>query len=154
MPVSAGTTRWRGLAPLAASSALALGVEALRCCFTADEQHSWFLGHVFGAACAFRVHFGIPCPNCGMTRSLILAAHGEFTRAASVAPGGAAMVLASALASALLALLGVTMLSGRTEAIRRTQTATRVGVLTAAAATAGIWFAGWAWQVVHALRHG
>ena len=153
MHASAGNERWRGLAPLAAAGLLVAGLCALRFLFEADEDQSWFLGRAFGSACWFRLHFGIPCPNCGMTRSLILAAHGELARSAGVAAGGAAVVLGAGLASLLLGILGVKMLMGRTVAVRKAQNAARVGVLALAAGTAGVWLGGWAVQVVRALRH-
>jgi hypothetical protein len=152
MPASARTGGWRGLAPLAAASLLLGGVGALRCLFQADEAQSWFLGHTFGSACWVRIHFGIPCPNCGMTRSLILAAHGEFARSLRLAPGGAAMVLATLATSLMLAALGAGMLWGRPSAIRKLQAALRVTVLACAGLSASVWLGGWAVQVVHSLR--
>jgi hypothetical protein len=153
MHVSAGNERRRGLAPLAAAGLLVLGLCALRFLFEADQEHSWFLGRAFGSACWFRVHFGIPCPNCGMTRSLILAAHGEFAHSVRLAAGGTAMVLGAGLASLALGILGVTMLRGRTAGAGRMQNVARVSVLAIAAGTAGVWLGAWAVQVVRALRH-
>lgn len=152
MPASARTGRWRGLAPLAAASVLLGGVCALRFLFQADEAQSWFLGHTFGSACWFRIHFGIPCPNCGMTRSLILAAHGELARSMRLAPGGVAMVLASVATSLMLAALGVGMLSGRPSSVRRLQAASHVTVLACAGLSTAIWLGGWVIQVVQSLR--
>jgi hypothetical protein len=149
--VTTVTERRSGLAPLAAACLLLLGVCALRFLFEADEAHSWFLGHSFGSACWFRVHFGIPCPNCGMTRSLILAAHGEFARSVRLAPGGAAMVLAAVVVSLMLGALGAAMLWGRASVIRALQTAARVTVLAGAALSASVWLGGWAVQVVRNL---
>ena len=79
--------------PIAAGMALVAVGLAVRACCTADEQHTWFLGHAFGAECAFRLRFGIPCPNCGVTRAVILALHGEWARAWRIAPGGPALVI-------------------------------------------------------------
>jgi hypothetical protein len=140
-----------GLAPLAAACLLITGVCALRFLFQADEAHSWFLGHAFGSACWFRTRFGIPCPNCGMTRSLILASHGEFARSMRLAPGGLATVVASVATSLMLAALGAGMLWGRPSAVRRLQAASRVSVLACAGLSAAIWLGGWAIQVVHCL---
>jgi hypothetical protein len=152
MPANDRTGLWRGLAPLAAASLLLCGVCALRFLFQADEAQSWFLGHTFGSACWFRIHFGIPCPNCGMTRSLILAAHGELARSMRLAPGGAAMVLASVATSLMLAALGVGMLSGRPSSVRRLQAASHLTVLACAGLSAAIWLGGWVIQVVQSLR--
>jgi hypothetical protein len=144
MPASARSGRWRGLAPFAAALLLLCGVCALRLLFQADEAHSWFLGHTFGSACWFRTQFG-------MTRSLILAAHGEFARSMRLAPGGLAMVLASVATSLMLGALGAAMLWGQPSAVRRLQAASRVTVLACAGLSAAIWLGGWAIQVVHCL---
>lgn len=154
MPVSAigePAGRWRGLAPLAAGALLILGVGALRLLFDADETHSWFLGRTFGSACWFRAHYGIPCPNCGMTRSLILAAHGEFARSFHLAPGGAAMVPAALLTGLMLGAFGAVMLWGRPSAVRRLREALRITVLACAGLSATIWLGGWATEVAHGL---
>ena len=143
--------RWSGLAPLAAASLLLLGVGALRFLFEADGEHSWFLGRAFGSACWFRIHFGIPCPNCGMTRSLILAAHGEFVRSWRLAPGGAATVPTAVMVSLLLGALGAAMLWGRASFVRTLQSALRVAVIASAALSASIWLGGWAVAVVRSL---
>ena len=141
-----------GLAPLAAGCLLLAGLGAFRFLFDADEAHSWFLGHTFGAACWFRARFGIPCPNCGMTRSLILAAHGEFARSLRLAPGGLATVLASAATSLMLGALGAAMLWGQTSAVRKLQAALRATVLACAGVSASVWLGGWMVQVVQGLR--
>src|ERR1035438_5483619 len=99
--------------PLLTGVALVLACLAVRLCCDADEQHTWILGHVFGAACAFRVRFGIPCPDCGMTRALILAAHCEWLRAWRIAPGGPALLLGTLVSAATVTALGVIRLRGR-----------------------------------------
>jgi hypothetical protein len=142
----------RGLAPLAVACTLILGICALRFLFQADEAHSWFLGHSFGSACWFRAHYGIPCPNCGMTRSLILAAHGALARSMRLAPGGMATLLAAIVVSLMLVALGVAMLQGRPTTVARLQSALRVTVLTSASLAAIVWLGGWALAVAHVLR--
>jgi hypothetical protein len=149
---SAPTRPGRGWAPLAAACVLLLGLSALRFLFEADEQHSWFLGHAFGSACWFRARMGIPCPNCGMTRSLILAAHGEFALSWRLAPGGVAMILASIVASLMLGAFGVVLLCGRLSTVRWFQTALRVTVLACAGLSASVWLGGWAVEVVRSFR--
>lgn len=129
-----------------------LGVLALRFAFYADEDHSWFLGRSFGSACWFRIRFGIPCPNCGMTRSLILAAHGEFLRAWQLAPGGLAMVAAAVLSGVALGVFGATMLWGKPRTTERWQRALRVTILMCAGLATMIWLGGWAVAVNASLR--
>lgn len=149
---SAPTRPRRGLAPLATACVLLVGVGALRILFDADEAHSWFLGHAFGSTCWFRAHVGIPCPNCGMTRSLILAAHGEFGRSWRLAPGGAATLLASIVAGLMLGAFGVAQFWGRPSIVRWFQTALRVTVLACAGLSASVWLGGWAVEVVRILN--
>jgi hypothetical protein len=86
-----------------------------------------------------------------MTRSLILAAHGEFVRSAQLAPGGAAMVLAALITTPMLGALGAAMLWGRAAAVRTSQTALRWTVLACAALSASVWLGGWAIQVLKSL---
>ena len=83
---------------------MAAALVAARAVFRADGEHVWLLGQLFGSACLFRERFGIPCPNCGMTRSVILALHGEFGAAMQLNPAGPLLVLGALAASALLAL--------------------------------------------------
>lgn len=145
--------RRRGLAPLAAAGLLLLGLGTLRFAFDADEMQSLFLGRAFGSACWFRSHFGIPCPNCGMTRSLILAAHGEFSRSLRLAPGGAAMVIATAVTSLMLGLLGAAMLVGNQVGVGRIKMVLRVTVLGSASLVAAVWMGGWVFEVARSVAH-
>ena len=89
-----------------------------------------------------------------MTRSLILAAHGEFARSARLAVGGVAMVFAAAATSLMLGILGATMLIGRPAGVRRMQDALRIAVLASASLTAGVWIGGWAVEVARSVRRG
>jgi hypothetical protein len=52
---------------------------------------SWFGGHPIGAPCAFREATGVPCPNCGMTRSFVWAARLGFARSFWYNPAGATL---------------------------------------------------------------
>ena len=85
----------RGSAALTVGCLLILSVAALRLLFDADEQQTRFLGRPVGTACWFKARFGVPCPNCGMTRSAILASRGEILRATRIAPGGPALVIST-----------------------------------------------------------
>ena len=53
--------------------------------------------------CMFRQLTGLPCPGCGLTRSLIVLAHGDLATAARMHPAGFPLFLLL-LALALLAL--------------------------------------------------
>lgn len=47
--------------------------------------------------CPFRILTGLPCPACGLTRSLIAAFHLDFDRSLSLHPLGLAVAVALAL---------------------------------------------------------
>lgn len=47
-------------------------------------------------ACGWAASLGKPCPTCGMTTSVSLAAHGELGASAATQPAGLAIALAAA----------------------------------------------------------
>jgi hypothetical protein len=57
-----------------------------------DGQVSLF-GHPIHWDCWFRQRFGVPCPACGMTRSVILTLSGHFFKAAEMNVAGLLGVL-------------------------------------------------------------
>ena len=59
----------------------------------ADEEHVFVLGRPIEWMCALRSRFGLPCPTCGLTRSVVMSLHGEFARAWQVAPVGPVAVI-------------------------------------------------------------
>lgn len=78
---------------------------AARCLLRADEEHVFVLGRPIEWVCALRSRFGLPCPTCGITRSVVMSLHGEFSRAWQMAPAGpVAVVGLVAFAIAMLAL--------------------------------------------------
>jgi hypothetical protein len=87
---------------------------------------------------------GLLCPTCGMTRSVVLALHGEFARAWQMAPAGP-VVVAGLLAAAicLLALAALRRL-GETDAAAAAGRWIRRGGLAYAGAAAILWIGGWA----------
>jgi len=66
--------------------------------------------------CVVRATTGVPCPGCGLTRSFVATAHGEFGSAFAFHPFGP--LLFAACACALL-LLGLRAVTGRTPLGRR-----------------------------------
>jgi hypothetical protein len=94
----------------AASVGAVIWLDALlvRLLFHADETAVWMLGRKIPWVCSMRTVFGLPCPTCGMTRSMILSLQGEFRSAWQVAPGGLAatvglLIFATALLAAAVA---------------------------------------------------
>ncbi len=71
------------------------------------EEHITVFGHPFGEPCGFYMTTGMPCPQCGMTRSWVWAARGHLAQSFFYSPAGAALfwwiVLAGALGAARLA---------------------------------------------------
>jgi hypothetical protein len=65
-------------------AAIVLQLAALRALASATETYVTFAGRELHMECSFRQHFGIPCPNCGMTRSVLLALQGDLGRAMRV----------------------------------------------------------------------
>jgi hypothetical protein len=56
--------------------------------FTADREMVRLAGFPLEVKCAFKARFGVPCPACGMTRSLVLTLHGDIATAAELNLGG------------------------------------------------------------------
>ena len=130
--------------PAAAISGVIILLDALaaRLALAADDVRVYIFGHQIGWECAMR-RAGLPCPTCGLTRSIVMALHGEFTRAWHMAPGGPVLLAGALLAGAALLLQGV-----------RGGTAprwVRGGALVYATAAAAIWLGGWAEQFHRAL---
>jgi hypothetical protein len=55
----------------------------------------------FGDTCAFLAVTGLPCPQCGMTRSWVWAARGHFVASFLYSPGGLGLFLWTQVAGVL-----------------------------------------------------
>ena len=88
----------------AGAGALALVASGLaaRALAVATPQAVYFRGGELGMACAVREQFGVPCPACGLTRSVLLTLHGLWREALAVNPGGPLVVLGVAALGCLL----------------------------------------------------
>lgn len=64
----------------------------LRIVTWADSEQVWILGRQLHWGCWFKQHFGIPCPTCGMTRSVILTLRGHLDQAFTLNAGGPFLV--------------------------------------------------------------
>lgn len=145
--------RKRGRAAAPAAVGLWIAIEALlvRVLLRADEQAVYWLGRPLGWVCEFRSRSGLPCPTCGMTRSVVLALHGEIARAWALSPGGvtaAAVVLAFAGALLLLAALRLT----RPLAADGFQLRLRKAAFAGVGVVLAIWLTGWAHALAIAAR--
>jgi|SRR6185312_513964 len=109
----------------------------------ADSERVSVLGHPIMWVCAFRSRFGLPCPTCGLTRSVVMSLHGEFAQAWRIAPAGpVAVVGLLAFAAAMLMLAWSQAGARRWEPIVRVSI--RKGAAIYAAALIVVWLSGWA----------
>jgi len=121
---------------------------AARWLLRADEEHVFVLGRPIAWVCALRSRFGLPCPTCGLTRSVVMSLHGEFGRAWRMAPvGPMAVVGLVALAVAMLVLAWLQWKSHEVDALKWEPVA-RVWIRRSAAIYAVgaivVWLGGWA----------
>ncbi|MFL6211060.1 MAG: DUF2752 domain-containing protein [Pyrinomonadaceae bacterium] len=91
-----------GVVPGLGGAALATALVGSRAVAAADLNSVTVAGHVLPWGCWFRQRFGVPCPLCGMTRSVLLTLHGQLTPALQLNPAGPMLVLGLALLSCAL----------------------------------------------------
>jgi hypothetical protein len=118
----------------------------------ADETRVYLAGRALDVQCAFRSATGLPCPACGVTRSVVMSLHGELARAWGMAPAGPAAVLgllAFALAMLALAFIQWAGAEDRTAWVRLW---IRRGALAYGTAATIVWLAGWVVHFEAALR--
>jgi hypothetical protein len=72
---------------------LLLELAAARTLLSADRETVYLNHQPIRVACSFKQHFGVPCPACGMSRSLVLTLHGDASTAAELNPGGPLAIL-------------------------------------------------------------
>jgi len=77
----------------------------IRLLLQANEDAVFFLGRKIEWVCGLRARYGLPCPTCGLTRSVILTLHGELTRAWMVNPSGPVFAFGLLAAGTILLLL-------------------------------------------------
>ena len=53
-----------------------------------NHEELWLFGMGFGGECGMKTQFGIPCPQCGMTRSWVWLVRGHFLKAFIYSPAG------------------------------------------------------------------
>lgn len=138
---------WIGCVTLAD---LAAGRMLLR----ADESRVYFLGRALDWKCGFHAATGLPCPTCGLTRSVVMSLHGEFARAWSLAPGGPALAIGLAAFALAMMALALVQWMGAERALAPARAWIRNGALAYAAAAAVVWLGGWviSFQAALALR--
>ncbi len=148
---SAGTR-----SPLAAVVGATILADAAlaRLVLSADLDRVYFLGKPIVVACAFRRATGLPCPTCGLTRSTVLALHGDLGAAWGVMPAGPVLALGT-LAIAVALLWYAVFAQGQrpaSEAAARCWIAR--GGLAYGAAAVVMWLGGWTAQFLNAWHGG
>jgi len=92
-----------GLASAVVGTLLVAQIAAIGVLLRASRDGVWLLGHRLGGVCLFQQLTGVPCPTCGMTRSIVLTLNGHLAAALRLNLAGPIWVLAVAtLALALL----------------------------------------------------
>ncbi len=69
---------------------------------SADASGVSAFGKRWTSECSLKRYAGVPCPTCGMTRSVILTLHGDLGTAVRLNPAGPLWVLAVLTAGAAL----------------------------------------------------
>jgi hypothetical protein len=113
---------------------------AARLLLQADEEHVFVLGRPIEWICALRARYGLPCPTCGLTRSVVMSLHGQFARAWSVAPVGPVLVVGTVAFAIAMLVLALSRPQARSAAhawIRKGAAVYAVGAMV-------IWLGGWA----------
>lgn len=82
-----------GTAAGAAGLMLGAGLLLVRAVASADLDSVTVGGHAFHWGCWFRQSFGVPCPACGLTRSVLLTLHGQLQMAWQLNPAGPLLTL-------------------------------------------------------------
>jgi hypothetical protein len=128
---------------------IAADLLVLRLLVSGDENGVTVAGRPLDWVCAFRRQTGLPCPTCGITRSVVLALHGEWWRAWRMSPGGAVLVAGLVAAAMVLLGLGVVEWLGKAKT-GRAEKSLRLAALVYAAGAAAVWLGGWIAQLVAA----
>ena len=125
-----------------------------RILLTADAARVYFLGRPLPVACGFRRSTGLPCPTCGLTRSTVLAIHGQLSASWHVMPAGP--VLALGVLGIGLVLLWYAAIARWRPPVERAvvhRWMVRAGLAYGGAAVL-TWLGGWTMQFLTALHGG
>jgi hypothetical protein len=102
-----------------------LQLAALRWLMKADAERIYLWGQPLNATCSFRRSFGLPCPTCGMSRSVLLALTGEWPLAWQINPAGLLLVVGLAVLGVFLLVLMCCQQRGRSRMAQRVALAIR-----------------------------
>lgn len=80
------------LSPGLVGALLLVQLAIVRVFASATPERVYLFGRELHWDCWFKEQFGFACPTCGMTRSVLLSLHGQFTEAARLNPAGLLLV--------------------------------------------------------------
>ena len=132
-----------GVAAGVVGALMALQVVLLGVLGSATTESVSFAGRELHWGCSFREWFGIPCPNCGMTRSVLLSLHGQLGDAVSLNPAGPLLVLGILLFSAAMFFLMAYERRHTGAALARARTSITRGSVAYAALLLVVWMGHW-----------
>jgi uncharacterized membrane protein YgdD (TMEM256/DUF423 family) len=122
---------------------MALQVVVVGLLGSATTESVSFAGRELRWGCSFREWFGVPCPNCGMTRSVLLSLQGQFGEAVSLNPAGPLLVLGILLFSAAMFFLMACERRRTGAALARARSSITRGSLAYAAVLLVVWVGHW-----------
>jgi hypothetical protein len=132
-----------GPAAVATGAVIVLELLAARFLLRADEVQVYVLGEPIHWTCALRRRLGLPCPTCGITRSLVVSLHGEWGRAWQITPAGPAILLGLLGFGAAMLVLGWVQLRGAGGPAARARRWIRRTALAYAGFMVLVWLGGW-----------
>jgi len=94
--MSSVLTKWAnraGSAPGLVGALLLVQLAVVRLVASATTERAYLFGRELHWGCWFKERLGFPCPTCGMTRSVLLSLHGQFSEAARLNPAGVLLVV-------------------------------------------------------------
>ena len=143
MKTTAKTLSRPGAAAGTVGALMALQVVLLGVLGSATTESVTFAGRELHWGCSFREWFGIPCPNCGMTRSVLLSLHGQLSDAVSLNPAGPLLVLGILLFSAAMFFLMAYERRHAGASLARVRSVITRGSLAYAALMLAVWMGHW-----------
>jgi len=114
---------------------------------TANLNYVSLFGHELHWGCWFKQLTGMPCPACGMSRSVILTLHGHFGQALQMNAAGPFAVLGLVITAAGLVFLG-TRQNSSSESSTRLKDHLRVFCLVYSSALLAIVLANWITKIL------
>ena len=87
------TSPWWGWASILTGLAICSVVAAIVIYPEGAQEELWLGGFRFGGECGMDTAFGIPCPQCGMTRSWVYLIRGQVLQAITYNPAGSILLV-------------------------------------------------------------